>query len=195
MDAPAIPLDGLPARPRPGRWNLPNGLTIARLALIPLILFCFEAHFGGHVPLALALFIAASATDTLDGRLARRLDKVTELGKFLDPLADKLLIISVFAVLVQDHFVPAYVLVLIISRDVLVTGLRARGVAQGLIISASSWGKTKMVTQVLAVSLLMLERPYPFLVPVGAVAIVLAVGFTVLSAIDYLWRYRRLLYQ
>jgi CDP-diacylglycerol--glycerol-3-phosphate 3-phosphatidyltransferase len=179
---------------RSANFNIPNALTTVRLMLIPAILWTFEARIGSQL-VAPMLFVVASVTDSLDGRIARRYGKVTTLGKFLDPLADKMLILAVLAVLVQDELLPAWVVVLIVGRELLITGLRAIGATQGLIIAATPFGKTKTVSQMLAVGLLMLERPYPQLAPVAFVAVAVAVIFTVFSGLDYLWRYRRLLYR
>jgi CDP-diacylglycerol--glycerol-3-phosphate 3-phosphatidyltransferase len=175
--------------------NLPNTLTTLRLLLIPAILLSFDAQFAYHQLVAPALFIVASITDSMDGRIARRFGKVTTLGKFLDPLADKMLILAVLALLVQDALLPAWIVVVVVGRELLITGLRAVGAAQGLIIVATPFGKTKTVSQMLAVGLLMLERPYPALTGLAQVMVWAAVIFTVFSGLDYLWRYRRLLYR
>ena len=175
--------------------NLPNSLTTVRFLLIPAILLTFDAQFAYHELVAPLLFVLASVTDSLDGRVARRYAKVTTLGKFLDPLADKMLILAVLALLVQDGLLAAWVVVLILGRELLITGLRAVGAAQGLIIVATPFGKTKTVSQMLAVGLLMLARPYPGLVTIAHLTVWAAVLFTVFSGIDYLWRYRRLLYR
>ena len=181
-------------RARSANLNIPNALTTLRLLLIPAILLTFDAHFVYHEFVAPALFIMASITDSLDGRIARRYAKVTTLGKFLDPLADKMLILAVLAVLVQDSLLPAWVVVVIVGRELLITGLRAIGATQGLIIVATPFGKTKTISQMLAVGLLMLERPYPVLAGAAQLTLWAAVIFTVFSGLDYLWRYRRLLY-
>jgi CDP-diacylglycerol--glycerol-3-phosphate 3-phosphatidyltransferase len=182
-------------RTRNANLNLPNTLTTVRLLLIPAILLTFDAQFPYHQLVAPLLFILASITDSLDGRIARRYAKVTTLGKFLDPLADKMLILAVLALLVQDGLLAAWVVVLVVGRELLITGLRAVGATQGLIIVATPFGKTKTVSQMLAVGLLMLERPYPGVTGLATVMVWAAVGFTVLSGLDYLWRYRRLLYR
>lgn len=187
--------DKSPARTRSANLNIPNGLTTLRLLLIPAILLSFDAQFAYHQLVAPALFVAASITDSLDGKIARRYAKVTTLGKFLDPLADKMLILAVLALLVQDGLLAAWVVVLIVGRELVITGLRAVGAAQGLIIVATPFGKTKTVSQMLAVGLLMLERPYPALHSLTMVTVWAAVIFTVFSGVDYLWRYRRLLYR
>ncbi|GAC1330248.1 MAG: CDP-diacylglycerol--glycerol-3-phosphate 3-phosphatidyltransferase [Candidatus Dormibacteria bacterium] len=183
-----------PAAKNPN-FNLPNTLTVARLGLIPAILFTYDGHFAQHQLVAFGLFVVASISDTLDGRIARRYALVTTVGKFLDPLADKLLILAVLALLVQDALLPAWVVVVIVGRELLITGLRTIGAAQGLIIAATPFGKTKTISQMLAVGLLMLQRPYGALAGTARIAVAVAVVFTVFSGLDYFWRYRRLLYR
>jgi CDP-diacylglycerol--glycerol-3-phosphate 3-phosphatidyltransferase len=192
---PALPRSRSWFRLRSANWNIPNALTVLRLLLIPAILVTFESKLPGHELIAPLLFIFASITDTLDGRIARRFGKVTVMGKFLDPLADKLLILSVLAVLVQDLVIPAWVAIVVVSRELMITGLRTIAAPQRLIIAATPWGKTKTLTQMLAVGLLMLQRPYPAVHDAAGLMLWIAVVFTVLSGIDYLWRYRRLLYR
>ena len=183
------------ARGKHPNLNVPNALTVFRLVLIPPILYSFDGRFPYHQLVAFALFVVASISDSLDGRIARRYARVTTVGKFLDPLADKILILAVLALLVQDALLPAWVVVVIVGRELLITGLRTIGAAQGLIIAATPFGKTKTISQMLAVGLLMLERPYPALAGIAGVAVGLAVLFTVFSGLDYFWRYRRLLYR
>jgi CDP-diacylglycerol--glycerol-3-phosphate 3-phosphatidyltransferase len=182
-------------RTRSANFNIPNALTTVRLLLIPAILLSFDAQFAYHQLVAVLLFILASITDSLDGRIARRYAKVTTLGKFLDPLADKMLILAVLALLVQDGLLAAWIVVVILGRELLITGLRAVGATQGLIIVATPFGKTKTVSQMFAVGLLMLARPYPALDSFAHTMVWAAVLFTVFSGLDYLWRYRRLLYR
>ena len=173
--------------------NLPNLLTLSRLAAIPLLMALLLVRFPGHDQLAAALFIVFSFTDTLDGQIARRRGMVSDLGKFLDPLADKLLVLSVLIVLVQEGLVAAWVVVVIFSRELLITILRSVGASQGRVIPAAPLGKTKTVTQMAAVTLLILQRPYPELVWVAAIAVAVAVVFTIVSGIDYLVRFRHLI--
>jgi len=173
--------------------NLPNLLTLSRLAAIPLLMALLLLRFPGHDQLAAALFVVSSFTDTLDGQIARRRGMVSDLGKFLDPLADKLLVLSVLIVLVQEGLVAAWVVVVIFSRELLITILRSVGASQGRVISAAPLGKTKTVTQMAAVALLILQRPYPELVLIAALAVAVAVVFTIVSGIDYLVRYRHLI--
>jgi nicotinamide-nucleotide amidase len=174
--------------------NLPNALTLSRLAAIPVLMILLIVRFEGHDQIAAALFILVSFTDTLDGQIARRRGLVSDLGKFLDPLADKLFVLSVLIVLVQEGLVAAWVVVLIFSRELLITILRSVAASQGRIISAAPMGKTKTMTQMAAVVLLILQRPYPVLVPFADLAVGVAIIFTLGSGIDYMWRFRHVLW-
>lgn len=173
--------------------NLPNSLTISRLAAIPILMALLLLSFPGHDELAAALFVVFSLTDSLDGLLARRRGTVSDLGKFLDPLADKLFVLSVLIVLVQEGLVAAWVALVIFSRELIITILRSVAASQGRIIAAAPLGKTKTVTQMGAVTLLILQRPYPALAPLAGLAVAAAVVFTLWSGLDYLWRFRYLI--
>ncbi len=173
--------------------TLPNLLTVSRLVAIPVLMALLLVRFPGHDQIAAALFLMVSFTDTLDGQIARRRGLVSDLGKFLDPLADKLLVLSVLIVLVQEGLVAAWVVVVIFSRELLITILRSVGASQGRVIAAAPLGKTKTVTQMAAVALLILQRPYPGLVPIAALAVAVAVIFTIGSGVDYLVRFRHLI--
>lgn len=172
--------------------NLPNALTISRLVAIPPLMVLLLARFQYHDQIAALVFIVFSLTDTMDGQIARRQHKVSELGKFLDPLADKLFVLSVLIVLVQEGLVAAWVVVVIFSRELLITLLRTAAAGRGGEIAAAPLGKTKTVTQVLAVTLLILQRPYPWLGVPATLAVAFAVLFTISSGVDYLWRWRHL---
>jgi CDP-diacylglycerol--glycerol-3-phosphate 3-phosphatidyltransferase len=169
-------------------------LTLSRLAAIPVLMVLLIARFEGHDQIAAALFVVFSLTDTLDGQIARRRGLVSDLGKFLDPLADKLFVLSVLIVLVQEGLVAAWVVVLIFSRELLITILRSVGASQGQVIGAAPMGKTKTMTQMAAVVLLILQRPYPSLVPFAELAVGVAIIFTIGSGIDYMWRFRYVLW-
>jgi CDP-diacylglycerol--glycerol-3-phosphate 3-phosphatidyltransferase len=173
--------------------NLSNGLTLSRLAAIPALMVLLVMRFPWHDQAAAALFILGSFTDTLDGQLARRRGTVSDLGRFLDPLADKLFVLSVLIVLVQEGLVAAWVVVVIFSRELIITILRSVGASQGRVIGAAPLGKTKTVMQMTAVTLLILQRPYPWLVPVADIAVGVAIVFTIWSGLDYIWRFRYLL--
>jgi CDP-diacylglycerol--glycerol-3-phosphate 3-phosphatidyltransferase len=174
--------------------NLPNALTLSRLAAIPLLMVLLIVRFEWHDQIAAVLFLAFSFTDTLDGQIARRRGTVSDLGKFLDPLADKLFVLSVLIVLVQEGLVAAWVVVVIFSRELLITILRSVAASQGRIISAAPMGKTKTAMQMVAVTLLILQRPYPLLVTLADLAVAIAIIFTIASGVDYLWRFRHVIW-
>jgi CDP-diacylglycerol--glycerol-3-phosphate 3-phosphatidyltransferase len=173
--------------------NIPNALTLSRLVAIPPLMVLLMVRFPGHDLLAAALFIAFSLSDTLDGQIARRRGTVSDFGKFLDPLADKLFVLSVLIVLVQEGLVAAWVVVVIFSRELIITILRSVAAAQGRVISAAPLGKTKTVMQMGAVTLLILQRPYPIVVPLADLVVGVAIVFTIWSGLDYLWRFRYLI--
>jgi nicotinamide-nucleotide amidase len=173
--------------------NLPNLLTLSRLLAIPALALLLFGRIPGHDQWAAVVFLAASLTDTLDGTLARRRGLVTELGKFLDPLADKLFILSVLIFLVAEGELTAWVVVVIFGRELLITVLRSVSAAQGRVIAATPFGKTKTLTQVGAVLLLILARPYPQLRLLALIGIGVAVVFTVWSGVDYLYRFRHVI--
>lgn len=137
--------------------NLPNLLTVTRILLIPVFVMLFVEPSPDRSLAAAIVFVIAAATDLLDGYLARRTGQVTKLGRLLDPIADKLLVLSALILLVQVDRVTALVAILIIAREVAVTGIRAIAAAEGLIMSAETTGKYKMALQVVAIVLLILE--------------------------------------
>jgi CDP-diacylglycerol--glycerol-3-phosphate 3-phosphatidyltransferase len=154
--------------------NLPNLLTLLRIFFVPWLVAALVQEdlvlpLRGTVItndlLALAIFLVASATDLLDGYLARRWKQVTTIGTLLDPIADKLLISAALIALVQIRVVPAWMVVLIVGREFAVTGLRSIAATAGYTIRASELGKTKMLAQVIAVSMLMLGKHWPVLAP------------------------------
>ena len=172
---------------------MPNALTLSRLVAIPPLMVLLLVQFPYHDQVAALVFVVFSLTDTMDGQLARRQNKVSDLGKFLDPLADKLFVVSVLIVLVQEGLVAAWVVVVIFARELLITLLRTVAAGRGHSIPAAPLGKTKTVGQVAAVVLLILSRPYPWLGLSATLAVALALVFTVSSGADYVWRWRRLL--
>jgi CDP-diacylglycerol--glycerol-3-phosphate 3-phosphatidyltransferase len=178
--------------------NLPNSLTIARIFLVPLLVSVLLTKFEGRLVLGLpvelvaaAIFGLASLTDWLDGYLARRRQQVTWVGQMLDPLADKLLISATLVSLVQLDLAPAWMVAVIIGREFAVTGLRSIAYARGVGMPASSLGKLKMVSQVVAILLLILgwER-VPFLLLTGQVALWVVLVTAVVSALDYYRRFQ-----
>jgi CDP-diacylglycerol--glycerol-3-phosphate 3-phosphatidyltransferase len=171
--------------------TIPNQLTILRILLVPVIGAVLAIDFTDHYQISAVAYVTAAATDTLDGRIARSRNLVTELGKFLDPLADKLLVITVLVILATQSLLPAWVVLIVAAREFLITGLRSVAAAQGVVVSSTPWGKSKTLTQNCMILLIILAQPYPWLKPAAVAFIWIAVIATVLSGLDYLWRYRR----
>ena len=178
---------------RPLIWNLPNLITLFRIAAIPfVVLFLF---FPGPLEsfLAALIFSAASLTDLLDGYIARQQNSETPVGKLLDPLADKLLINSAFIMLIPLGRVPAWMVVLIVGREVAVTGLRGIASLEGSAIGASKWGKAKMIFQTFALIGLMLHYEYLGINfhSLGMLILWVALAVTIWSGIDYFIKFYR----
>jgi CDP-diacylglycerol--glycerol-3-phosphate 3-phosphatidyltransferase len=171
--------------------NPPNILTLVRVALIPVLVAVLLSALPDADLLAALVFIVASATDALDGWLARRRSMVTSFGKLMDPLADKLLITAALVSLVSLYRLDAWVAMVIIAREFAVTGLRMLAVEQGHVISASGWGKLKTTTQVaMVLALISVHGPTPRWLDLLVYA---TVAVTVLSGADYFVRLRGLL--
>ena len=177
--------------------NLPNSLTVARIFLVPLLVSVLLTKFEGRLVMgwpveivAAAIFGIASLTDWLDGYLARRRHQITWLGQILDPLADKLLISATLVSIVQLDLAPAWMVVVIIGREFAVTGLRSIAYARGVGMPASNLGKLKMVSQVVAILLLILgwER-MPLLLVMGQAALWVVLITSLVSAVDYFRRF------
>jgi len=168
--------------------NLPNLLTYLRMAAIPLIILCLtDPTSDSSYNVAFTLFVMASITDYLDGIMARRHNLVTSVGKLLDPLADKLLTSAVLIMLIPLGKVPAWLVFLIIGREMTITGLRSVAASQGLILNASRMGKNKMISQTIALSLLLLNVPrmHVFLSVLGMIFLWVSVILGYWSARDY----------
>lgn len=168
--------------------NLPNKLTIFRVILIPFFVFFLLApYFNGYGNyIAVAIFIIASLTDFLDGKIARKYNLVTDFGKFMDPLADKMLVCSAMICLVESGQLPAWIVIIIISREFIISGFRLVASDNGVVIAASYWGKFKTTFQMLMTIVLMLNIQLLFFQVLGTVLIYLALALTVISLIDYL---------
>jgi CDP-diacylglycerol---glycerol-3-phosphate 3-phosphatidyltransferase len=173
--------------------NLPIGLTITRIVAVPLLIVFLISSSRVHAVIAAAIFILASLTDWLDGLVARRRNQVTTLGTLLDPIADKLLVAAALVSLLQIDKIAAWIVVVIIGRELAVTGLRTVAATVGIIVPASRLAKWKTVSQYVAITLLIVEKgaeSSTFHVAAGAVLWV-AVGFTVMSGVDYFYRFFR----
>jgi CDP-diacylglycerol--glycerol-3-phosphate 3-phosphatidyltransferase len=180
--------------------NLPNALTLGRIFLVPLLVVVLLTKFEGRLILGVrkelggaAIFGLASLTDWLDGYLARRRQQVTPLGQFMDPLADKLLITAALVSLVQMDLAQSWMVVVILGREIAVTVLRSMAQSRNVAIPASPLGKFKMVSQVVAILLLILSDHVPPFVLLGKIALWIAMVTAVASAIDYYRRFSHVL--
>ena len=174
-------------------FNLPNSITMLRIGVIP-VLFLLLLNPGRILSLAITvLFIIAAVTDLLDGYIARKYGIVTRLGKFLDPLADKLIVSTAMIMLIPIGRIPAWIVALIIMRDLAVDGLRSIASTEGFIIHASKLGKQKTLCQIVAVSALLIH--YPFFGAdahaVGIAVLYLALILTLWSGVDYFMKFHR----
>lgn len=191
--------------------NIPNRLTVLRMILVPFIVLfmlpikglpLWNNFVGSQIAqiIVLVLFTIAALTDFLDGRIARKNNLITNMGKFLDPIADKLLVISVFAAFVQLNRIHAFVVMIVLAREFAVTGLRLLAVEQNVVIAASQWGKAKTTSQMLAIIWLMLEpvlfakmsnfHIYKF---IGTVLVIISTILTIIGGLDYLIKNKKFL--
>ena len=168
--------------------NLPNKLTLFRVILIPFFVFFLLApYFEGYGNyIAVAIFIVASITDFLDGKIARKYHLVTNFGKFMDPLADKLLVSSALICLVDLNKIPAWIVIVIIAREFIISGFRLVAADNGVVIAASYWGKFKTAFQMVTVIVLILNIPGEVFAVIGTVLIYIPLVLTVISLIDYI---------
>ena len=174
--------------------NLPNKLTVLRICMIPFFVAALLYEGGASQNmriLADVLFIAASLTDLLDGKIARKYNLVTNFGKFMDPLADKLLVCSALICLIELGQLPAWVVIIIISREFIISGFRLVAADNGIVIAASYWGKFKTVCQMTAVILLIFN--IPSLALLTNIVLAVAVVLTVVSLADYIVKNRKVL--
>ena len=171
--------------------NLPNSITLSRLLGLPVVVYCLYSDLLTVRWIGLGVFIVAALTDWLDGYLARKLNLVTDLGKFLDPLVDKLLILIPLLVLIDLHLVPAVGVCLILARELTIAGWR---VGQDRVSGANIWGKIKTTTQIIAIAMIIAPLSSPEALPwsinnwhlYGLVAFWLSVAFTLISGLTYL---------
>lgn len=201
MSSPPPPSAGdtIVERPHPAEenineiWNLPNSLTLLRIFLVPFLVVVLLTKFDGREFVGLAIFLVAAVTDFFDGWLARRRNQMTRMGALLDPIADKLLMSAAFISLVEidPRHVPAWMVVIIIGREFAVSGLRSIAVQQGVTIAASPLGKGKMVSQVIAISLLILGYHLGQFRVVGKIALWAVVLFALASGVDYFIKFAR----
>lgn len=168
------------------KMNLPNKLTILRVILIPFFVFFLLADFFGYAGriIALVIFCAASFTDFLDGYIARKYNLITNFGKFLDPLADKLLVCSALICFVELGQLPAWMVIIIIAREFMISGFRLVASDAGIVIAANYWGKFKTVSQMAMIILLLLD--ISVLRPITKIVTWIALILTVVSLVEYI---------
>ena len=174
--------------------NLPNKLTIVRVCLIPFFVAALLFDHGNNYTMRIVanvLFIIASLTDLFDGKIARKYNMVTNFGKFMDPLADKLLVCSALICLIELGQLAAWVVIVIISREFIISGFRLVAADNGVVIAASYWGKFKTTFQMIAVILLIFD--IPALRRVAYITVVIAVALTIISLVDYVAKNYRIL--
>ena len=180
------------------KMNLPNKLTILRVIMIPFFVF-FELAFYGEVWakwIAFAIFIAASLTDKADGYIARKYNLVTNFGKFMDPLADKLLVCSAMICMIELGRLPAWIVIVIIAREFIISGFRLIAAENGVVIAANYWGKFKTVSQMVMIILLILnvgEIYGGFWDILTQIFIWLSVALTIISLVTYIMQNRGVL--
>ena len=193
MSAPPEVVPATPENLSTEVWNLPNALTLLRIFMVPCLVVVLLTKFEGREFVGLAIFLVAAITDFFDGWVARRRNQTTRLGALLDPIADKLLMSAAFISLVEmdPHHVPAWMVVIVIGREFAVSGLRSIAAQQGVTIAASPLGKGKMVSQVIAISLLILGYELGQFRVIGTVALWGVMLFALASGIDYFLKFAK----
>lgn len=174
--------------------NLPNRLTILRIVLIPFfVFFLLTNYFEYSKWVALIIFTAASLTDMADGKIARKKKLVTNFGKFMDPVADKLLVCSALICFVDMRRIPTWIVLIIIAREFIVSGFRLVASEQGVVLAAGIWGKFKTATQMVMIIVLIADLPGEPVYVIEQILIYASLVLTIFSMIDYLWTNRKLL--
>ena len=165
--------------------NLPNKLTIFRVLCIPVfVVFMLVDSIPFNNYIAVAVFIIASLTDLLDGKIARKYNLVTNFGKFMDPLADKLLVCAALICLTPKK-IPAWIVIIIISRELFISGFRTLAADRGIVLAAGWWGKFKTTFQMVMIIVLILDIPYAVFDIIGWALIWISLALTIISMIDY----------
>lgn len=179
--------------------NLPNKLTLIRMILVPVFVVFMLAPFNGaacegiYKWIALIVFVGASLTDMADGKIARKYKLVTNFGKFMDPVADKLLVCSALICLIELGRIPAWAVIIIISREFVINGFRLVASDGGVVIAASIWGKVKTVFQMIMVIMMIVNFDWQWFYILTQVVMWISVILTVVSLVDYFWKNRDLL--
>lgn len=174
--------------------NLPNKLTLFRIFLIPVFILIMLFDIPSKYLIACLVFIIASITDAMDGHIARKYNLITDFGKFMDPLADKLLVISALICMIESGLVPGWMVIIIVARELTVSILRAIAAADGKVIAASGGGKLKTISQMIAIPVLLLGANFnnSLLIIVGSISILIATILTLYSGWEYLYKNKNL---
>lgn len=174
--------------------NTPNKLTIARMIIVPFLVIFLLTGWGGEANryISLTLFVVASVTDWFDGYLARKNNLVTNFGKFMDPLADKLLVCSAMICMIELNRLPAWFVIIIIGREFIISGFRLIAAENGIVIAANYWGKFKTASQMIMIILLILHFDGIF-VTLEQLFIWLSLALTIISLITYIWQNKSVL--
>ncbi|MBR5284805.1 MAG: CDP-diacylglycerol--glycerol-3-phosphate 3-phosphatidyltransferase [Clostridia bacterium] len=166
-----------------------NMITLARIAMIPVFMYCAISDGAQGNWIALGIFIFASLTDCVDGYIARKYNQITDFGKLVDPLADKLLVMSALLILLEQGVIPSWACILILAREFIVSSLRSIAASKGVVMAASWWGKVKTVSQLVCVIYLLVDADFiPYNAMMEKALIWIMVFFTVFSGYDYLKR-------
>lgn len=175
--------------------NLPNKLTMFRVILIPFFVFFVLTDHAGAASkwIALGIFVAASLTDLLDGHIARKRNLITNFGKFMDPIADKLLVCSALICLVDIGRIYSWVVIIIIAREFVISGFRLIASDNGVVLAASYWGKFKTTFQMVMICLMIADIPNRAVAVLTDIIMWAALALTVISLVDYLWKNRSIL--
>ena len=168
--------------------NTPNKLTILRIILIPIFVVLYYINFDGWFYWSAAIFIIAAITDTIDGLLARRTGQVTDFGKFADPIADKLLVMSALLILMEWGKIPAWLSIILLGREFIISGFRLVAAGKGNVIAAGIAGKIKTVTQLVAISIMLLDDPIEKWtgIPVGLILLYISAALSIWSCAEYI---------
>ena len=174
--------------------NTPNKLTVARMIIVPFLVVFLLTGWGGDANryISLALFVVASVTDWFDGYLARKNNLVTNFGKFMDPLADKLLVCSAMICMIELNRLPTWFVIIIIGREFIISGFRLIAAENGIVIAANYWGKFKTASQMIMIILLILHFDGIF-VTLEQLFIWLSLALTIISLITYIWQNKSVL--
>jgi CDP-diacylglycerol--glycerol-3-phosphate 3-phosphatidyltransferase/cardiolipin synthase len=165
--------------------NLPNKLTIARIIMVPFFIVCYMM---GYTLPAFIIFVVAALTDMVDGQIARKYKMITNFGKIMDPLADKILVYSAFCCMVENGLIPAWMLIVILSREFIVGGMRTVAASEGIVVAAGMSGKIKTVLQMIAVPMLLLIGviPWAFWTTASYIFLWASLVMTVYSGVEYI---------